>query len=81
MSFEIVFSTRAIQYLQRVDKPVRIEILKKIQQITENPEVGKPLTNKLKGCYRIRIGKHRVIYTVDKKIINITKIGHRKDVY
>jgi mRNA interferase RelE/StbE len=81
MSFEIVFSTRAIQYLQRVVKPVRIEILKKIQQLSENPEIGKPLTNKLKGCYKLRVGKYRVIYTLEKKIVNITKIGHRKDVY
>jgi len=81
MSFEIVFSTRAIQYLQKVDKSVKIEILKKIQQLAENPEIGKPLTNNLKGCCKLRIGKYRVIYVIEKNIINIAKIGHRKDVY
>ena len=81
MSFKIVFSTRAIHYLQRADKQVKIEILKKLQQLPESPELGKPLTNKLKGCYKLRVGKYRIIYTIDNRIVNITKIGHRKDVY
>ena len=42
---------------------------------------------KLKGTYedlwRIRIGDYRVIYAIEDiiKIIDIQKIGHRKDIY
>ena len=35
------------------------------------------------AIYRIRVGKYRVVYDVDKKnrIVNVTKIGRRKDTY
>ncbi len=41
---------------------------------------------KLKGdeeLYRIRIGDYRVVYTIEDKvqIVEVTKVGHRKDVY
>jgi len=81
MKFEIEFSIRAMRVLEKRDKPVQIEILKKIKQLEQNSEFGKPLSNKLKGSYRLRVRKFRLIYAVEGSVILITKVGHRKDVY
>ncbi|GAB5465137.1 MAG: hypothetical protein Kapaf2KO_05730 [Candidatus Kapaibacteriales bacterium] len=44
-----------------------------------------PECKKLKGrdAYRIRIGNYRVLYRIfdDELIIDIFKVGHRKEVY
>ncbi len=44
---------------------------------------GKPLRYSLKGHRRLRVGDHRVIYRInpETKIITITAIKHRKDIY
>ena len=50
----------------------------------ENPRgTGKALTGTLGGLWRYRVGDYRVIYTVfsDVLVIEIVKVGHRKEVY
>ena len=44
---------------------------------------GKPLRFNLKGHRRLRVGDYRVVYTldIDIKLVIITVIKHRKDVY
>ena len=41
-----------------------------------NPEIGKPLRNKLKGNRRLHIGHYILMYTVDKKKQVITLIDY-----
>jgi mRNA interferase RelE/StbE len=44
---------------------------------------GKPLRHSLKSRWRLRVGDWRVVYLVDqtKRVVTITAIRHRKDVY
>lgn len=34
-------------------------------------------------AYRIRVGDHRIVYTVDDqvRIVNVTNVGHRREIY
>lgn len=65
------------------DKKLLLNLSHKIEELKYNPF---PLNSKkLKDNlgYRLRIGDHRILYTVDKtvQIIEIYKIGHRRDIY
>ncbi len=66
-------------------KAINVQIRKAIEKkLTTNPQLfGKPLRFNYSGLRRIRVGDYRVIYHIDqhKKIVTITAIGHRKDVY
>lgn len=87
---EIIFS---IEYLEQVKerdipalpKSVKIQVRKAIEKkLTTNPQLfGAPLRFNYSGLRRIRVGDYRVIYNIDanKKMVTITAIGHRKDVY
>lgn len=49
-----------------------------------NPhKVGKPLDLGLSGCFSARRGSYRVIYEIydESKVVRITAVGHRSDVY
>lgn len=54
-----------------------------LEEIKEDPFIGKPLTRELIGKYSYRIGIYRIIYTINKKdqIIHILTVGHRAIVY
>ena len=61
-----------------------IRIVAAVEALKENP--FPPSSRKLTGgrsSYRIREGVYRVIYTIkaDLLLIEIVKVGHRKDVY
>ena len=82
-----------IEYLERVmnddipklPKTLRIRIRKGIEErLTQNPiSLGKPLRYNRKGERSLRVGDYRVIFLIEYelRIVRITKIGHRREVY
>ncbi len=47
------------------------------------PAGSKKLKDSEEDLWRIRVGDYRIIYLIDDqiRIVNIRKVGHRKDVY
>ncbi len=53
-----------------------------VKKLSHNPELyGKPLRFELKGYFKLRIGEYRVIYRIDKKIVQVfvVKVGFRRN--
>lgn len=42
---------------------------------------AKPLRYRFKGCFRIRTGDYRIVFTVDGETIRVIYIDNRRDVY
>jgi mRNA interferase RelE/StbE len=79
--FEIYITEKHKKFLKSLDKKIEDQIFKKIDQLIENPDIGKPLTNELKGCRSLHIGNYRVIYEIKEDQIYILSVGHRKNIY
>ncbi len=82
-----------IEYLEQVKKhdipalpkAVKSQVQKAIEKklVTDPQLFGKPLRFNYLGLRRIRVGDYRVVYCIDsdKRLVTITAIGHRKDIY
>lgn len=85
MSYGILWHENALKDLKKIDKDQARPIIEKVEQylIKDPYRLGKPLTGHLKGFFRYRTGKYRVIYTIKEKelIILVLKIGKRDRVY
>jgi len=81
--YRIIFDRQAAKFFRKLDRNIQERIGKKIQNLSENPELGKPLLGRMSGFWSLRIDDYRVIYQIKKSelIILVLKIGHRKDVY
>lgn len=67
-SFEIKEELeRSLQKLAQKDKRNYQAVVKKILQVAEKPEMGKPLRNVLKGKRRVHVSHFVLIYEVDEK--------------
>lgn len=80
---QLKFTKSAEKELVNLDKSISHRIFEKTLQLKDNPYgLGSQKLEGGKG-YRIRIGDYRVVYTIDKisKIVIITKVGHRKEIY
>lgn len=83
--YQITISQSAFKELNRLSKGNIKKIEKAIDSLSDNPRP--PGVKKLKGIsedlYRIRSGDYRVVYAIDDmiQIVDIRKIGHRKDIY
>lgn len=83
-SFEIRWRKSAVKDLKAVRRDRITDIVSAINQLADNPHP--PDHKKLAGAertYRIRVGDYRVIYEVlgQVLVVEVIKIGHRKDVY
>lgn len=81
--YNVILKKPAKRFLKKLDKNNQIQIIKKLENLKTNPELGKPLTENLAGLWRLRIDKFRVLYRIKDQqlIIEVLKIGHRKKIY
>ena len=82
--YKVVVSKSAAKEFSKLSKAVNNHIIKIALTLSENPRLQG--SKKLKGGsehWRIRVGDYRVIYAIDDEIliIDIRKVGHRKDIY
>lgn len=82
MTFEIVLTNEAENFIKKCDKDIRNRILKSLRRLEDDPEIGKPLTSILTGLWSLRIVDYRAIYQIknNKLTVVVIKIGHRKNV-
>lgn len=83
MGYKILLAPRANDFLKKLEKKEKERIEKRLKELSDNPELGKPLVGKLTGLWSLRIGDYRAVYSIKNKelLILILKIGHRKNVY
>ena len=83
MRYSIRIKHSALKEIQRIDKTDRMRIVDAIDQLTENPHIGKALKGQLSGLRRIRVGSYRVVYEINQGevLILVLRVSHRKQIY
>ncbi len=81
MIYRIEFERRAFYELNKLNQIISRRITKNIKELEQNFE-SKDI-KRLKGMdfYRMRVGDYRVIFKIEKDLIKVLKIGHRKNIY
>ncbi len=81
--YKVTIKKSAAKELEDIPKKDLRKIVKRIQSLAENPRPTG--SQKLSGQeqYRIRQGDYRIVYSIDDEdsIVDIIKIGHRREVY
>ena len=83
-SYEIVFARSARRELESLGARIVERVLHKIEGLRTEPRP--PGCRKLVGrnhVWRIRIGDHRVVYSVDdeRRLVDINAVRHRSKAY
>lgn len=81
MIYEVVWDSKAVDELDKLDSSVARRIAKKVEELREN--LLSQDIKKLKGSsdFRLRVGDYRVIFEIDGSKIKILKLGHRQNIY
>ena len=78
--YAIRFKKSAEKELEKLPTQIIKRISRAIDALTENPQ---KIRRSKESLWRMRIGNYRVIYLVEDviKIVEIRRVGHRKDIY
>jgi len=79
--YNIEWKEHALQNIKKLENSIARRIIKKVDELSENP-FSKDI-KRLKGSndFRLRVGDYRVIFSIEKETIQILKVGHRKNIY
>jgi mRNA interferase RelE/StbE len=83
-SYDVVLTSSAEKELKKLSRQLIARIVPRLENLASNPRP--PGCKKLQGGdreWRIRVGDHRVVYTIDdaKLLVEVTRIRHRSEVY
>jgi len=88
MSWKIEIKPNAEKQYLKLDKKIRSRIKRALIGLEkeENPLMAnnvRPLTGELRGDYRLRVGKWRILFTPDpdEKVIHVYAVLPRGDAY
>ena len=85
MNYKILIRKLALKELEELPTKTNRQLVKAIDDLSINPSpVGcKKLKGKTNQIWRIRVGDYRILYVIEDKIkiVEIRKIGHRKEIY
>lgn len=81
--FKLLISARAKKRLKNLKQNHQKAILSALEEIKEDPFIGKPLTRELRGRFSFRVGVYRIIYKISEidKTVSVLNAGHRHNIY
>jgi mRNA interferase RelE/StbE len=83
LNYSLLYSETSKRQVRRLHPDIKSHIKNKLEQISENPYLGKHLERELSGYLSFKSKRYRIIYRIreDEKLIEIHYVGHRKDIY
>ncbi|EKD58142.1 MAG: hypothetical protein ACD_57C00017G0003 [uncultured bacterium] len=80
---ELLVASSAKRSIKKISKNHRKAIVSALQEIKEDPFIGKPLTREPTGKFSYKVGVYRIIYKVNTKdkTVFVLSAGHRSTVY
>lgn len=80
---KVEWEKEALEDLQKIDKPIVKRILNKISWFSQHFDNITPesLAGDMAGLFKLRVGDWRVVYAIEKDVITIKAVGHRREIY
>ena len=79
---KVIYTERFKRDLQKIkDNNVRERVIKFVQKLIDNPNIGKPLKYDLVGLRSVRVNPFRIVYEIKDDTLVLHKFQHRKIVY
>jgi len=70
--------------ITKLPERIQQQVINALKKLKENPRLGVPLKEDLKGYWSYHIGRaYRIVYRIDnaEKIVWINRVRHRKHAY
>ena len=84
MAYRLVITGAARKDLDQLPKEILGRADTRVLALAENPRpFGSEKLQGFENLYRLRVGKYRIIYEIDKaaSTVTVAKVEHRKSVY
>ena len=81
--FELDIPPHVAEVLRHLPPDIKRPVRAALRAISVNPSVGSSLARDLKGLWRFRVRRFRIVYSVDRarRTIRVMAVAHRRHIY
>ncbi len=81
--FQLDIPPHVAEVLRRLPPDVKRPVKAALRAIGADPSIGAMLQRELKGLWRFRVRRFRIVYAVDRsrRIIRVMAVAHRRHIY
>ncbi len=82
-AFRLTYTAEAKQCIRHLHPAIKQEIRAVVEELRENPFLGKRLQRELNGIFSLRVRNYRILYSLHetKRTILILTLGIRRTIY
>lgn len=87
MAWTIEYDRRVVKELKKLDRKIQRAVLdffdERVASLDDARSLGKPLSGKLAGLWRYRIGDYRAVCKIENEglVVLVLRVRHRSSVY
>ena len=83
MAYRLIYSKTSRDLIRKLHPDLKSIIRARLNEIANNPYLGKSLVRDLSGYFAFRAKRYRIIYKINEQnqAVQIHYIGHRRDIY
>jgi len=83
LPYKAALTRNFLRQLKKLPENVENRVLRAVDELIRNPFLGVRLRGELRGRWRWRVGKYRIIYRIDQtsKLVVFLDVGLRKKIY
>lgn len=82
MTYQIIYSRRARQDIEKLDRVTKRKLKRAIERFSQKPLFyARKMVSSRVGQHRWRAGNYRIIFDISGKRIEVLRVGHRREVY
>ena len=83
MIYQIDIPPDMAQIIRTLPPELKKSVKEALRDLSKNPHLGAPLRGSLKGLWKFRVRRYRIVFKIDSTahILKIYAIGHRKTIY
>lgn len=83
MSYSLEIPSPLADFLRHLPPDIKKPIKEALKALKEDPHLGEPLTGKLKGLWKYKVRRYRIVYEPDAshRRLRLYGVGHRREIY
>jgi mRNA-degrading endonuclease RelE of RelBE toxin-antitoxin system len=81
MRYEVAFTQAALAQVRALPKLVRAQIGRRITQLQDDLQGDVRKLSARENAYRLRVGSHRILFRLDRNVIQVYAVKDRKNAY
>jgi len=81
--FELDIPPHVAEVLRHLSPDIKRPVKAALRAISTDSSIGAPLERELKGLWRFRVRRFRIVYAVDRshRTVRVIAVAHRRHIY